>query len=67
MITPIFKYALIVASVCVVSAVALCAAAASQGTVTKRISGCDYFMVNATHGYATDSIIDEHEETANQT
>lgn len=26
--------------------------AASQGVVTKRISGCDYFMVNATGGYA---------------
>lgn len=26
--------------------------AASQGHVTKRISGCDYFMVNARGGYA---------------
>ncbi|MGA7422599.1 MAG: hypothetical protein WBW77_07945 [Candidatus Sulfotelmatobacter sp.] len=26
--------------------------AASQGVVAKRISGCDYFMVNATGGYA---------------
>jgi len=26
--------------------------AASQGYVTKRISGCDYFVVNATGGYA---------------
>ena len=26
--------------------------AASQGVVTKRISGCDYFMVNAAGGYA---------------
>lgn len=28
------------------------ACAASNGVVTKRISGCDYFMVNATNGYA---------------
>jgi hypothetical protein len=26
--------------------------AASQGEIVKRISGCDYFMVNATAGYA---------------
>jgi hypothetical protein len=26
--------------------------AASKGTVVKRISGCDYFMVNAPGGYA---------------
>jgi len=26
--------------------------AASKGTVVKRISSCDYFMVNATGGYA---------------
>ena len=26
--------------------------AASRGIVAKRISGCDYFMVNATGGYA---------------
>ena len=26
--------------------------AASRGIVTKRISGCDYFIVNATGGYA---------------
>ena len=26
--------------------------AASHGVVSKRISGCDYFMVNATGGYA---------------
>jgi hypothetical protein len=25
---------------------------ASSGTVVKRISGCDYFMVSATSGYA---------------
>jgi hypothetical protein len=27
-------------------------AASSRGVVTKRISGCDYFMVSATGGYA---------------
>ena len=50
--SPIFKYAFAVTSLCFVWAVALYAAVASQGTVTKRISGCDYFMVNATRGYA---------------
>jgi hypothetical protein len=42
-------------AVTMVAALGLCAMpayAASRGVVAKRISGCDYFMVNATGGYA---------------
>jgi len=43
----------IVLILCVIFAICPRSAyAASRGVVTKRISGCDYFMVNATGGYA---------------
>jgi len=43
----------ILALVCVVFAIfPQFVYSASQGTVGKRISGCDYFVVNATGGYA---------------
>jgi hypothetical protein len=35
--------------------------AASQGSVVKRISGCDYFIVDATGGYAVLEWYDGHD------
>ncbi|GAC1619353.1 MAG: hypothetical protein NVS9B13_08530 [Candidatus Acidiferrum sp.] len=43
----------ILLTLCLISAICpMPTYAASRGVVIKRISGCDYFMVNATGGYA---------------
>ena len=53
------KYTLPFTQICGVIVLCLCSAvllssasASSRGTIVKRISGCDYFMVDATQGYA---------------
>ncbi len=50
---PMVRAALLLLILCLSSALfPKSAYAASQGVIVKRISGCDYFMVNAPAGYA---------------